>query len=392
MRGRPVPRALRGTIATAVLWAASACASAPPVDVSIDPAERWIPVDLAAVCVPVVEGTLDGRSAALVLDTGVSVTVVDSTWAAEAGMRTEGGYAVSAAAGTRDARRGRPVDIAFGGVALRGIRPLVLDLSWFEWYFGAAPLAIVGSELFENAVVDLDYPNARVAVRDPASAPRLDGNATTALPLLPAATLRLRRVTVEIGGRDFGLDLDTGSNGNLTIDREAAARAGVEPGADDGVGVTIGVAGEVHEPIARVDSVALAGLVLTHVPVRLAEPRPDRSGRVGCGVLRRFRAIFDYPRERLHLLAEGGWRDVPFVENRSGIVPGPHPGGLEVVSVKEDGPAEGIGLRAGDVIVAVDGRRIDAVDGSPVGWIYGPSGTAVELELSTGDRRTLVLR
>ncbi|MDX1660709.1 MAG: pepsin/retropepsin-like aspartic protease family protein [Gemmatimonadota bacterium] len=383
----PAPR---GLIGAAVVWIAVACTSVPRATVSIDPAERWIPLDLSPVCVPIVEGAIDGRPAALVLDTGVSVTLVDSTWAATVGMETAGGYAVNAPGGTRGVRRGEAVDLAFGGVALSGVRPLVLDLSWFAWYFGVESVAIVGSELFRSAVVDLDYRNARVAVRDPASPSRVPAGATTTLPLEPAATLRLREVTGRIGGRAFGLELDTGSNGNLTVARRDAALAGVEPGPDAREAVTVGVAGEVRETVTRIDSLVLAGLAVRDVPTRLSDE--DGAGTLGCGVLRRFRAVFDYPEERLHLVAGSGWRDVPFVENRSGIVPGPHPRGIEVVRVIGGGAAEEAGLRAGDVIVVVDGVAVEALPGSPVAWIYGPAGTRVELELSGGARRTLELR
>jgi carboxyl-terminal processing protease len=69
------------------------------------------------------------------------------------------------------------------------------------------------------------------------------------------------------------------------------------------------------------------------------------------------------------------------------------PRGLEVLDVFPDGPAAKAGLKAGDLIVAVDGKSLKGESSADATTeIKGPSGTQVELTIvSDGDRRVETL-
>jgi carboxyl-terminal processing protease len=61
---------------------------------------------------------------------------------------------------------------------------------------------------------------------------------------------------------------------------------------------------------------------------------------------------------------------------------------LRVVSVMPDGPAAERGIRPGDRLIAVDGRRVGATEpGLAAALLEGPEGSAVTLTLQRGDRR-----
>jgi S1-C subfamily serine protease len=114
---------------------------------------------------------------------------------------------------------------------------------------------------------------------------------------------------------------------------------------------------------------------------------------LGTAVLRRFRVITDYPRDRLWVIADPQAVAEPFRKNRSGVrslFRGSH---LEITHVSRGSPAEASGLREGDKIVAVNGQTIDAAyitDGREL-WGERPSGTIIELTLSDGAKRSLTL-
>jgi len=78
------------------------------------------------------------------------------------------------------------------------------------------------------------------------------------------------------------------------------------------------------------------------------------SGNVGIG----FAVPSNTVREVLPELARGGRIERPFM----GVTSAPHPSGAEVQGVTPGGPADGAGLRAGDVITGVDGAPVSDPD------------------------------
>jgi predicted metalloprotease with PDZ domain len=84
--------------------------------------------------------------------------------------------------------------------------------------------------------------------------------------------------------------------------------------------------------------------------------------------------------------------DVPFEKDRSGIGAVLLPTGFQLVNVAVGSPAERAGLRAGDLVVAIDGESVD-FSYVRIHARLGtrPAGTVFRLALQDGRVVTLVL-
>jgi predicted aspartyl protease len=180
---------------------------------------------------------------------------------------------------------------------------------------------IIGIDLFEDRVLELDHARRRMIVHD--SLPALEAG-TRRLDLRWRGSLPLVPVTLDTGTRRFEvpLVLNTGSSGALTVNGTFAARYGL-PGSLERQG-TARVSG-VGPKSARADRVILPALVIGGVELRgvpsvVGRPSPggDLFGdMVGMQILERFRTVLDLRDDALYLEPVPG-ADRPF-PRRSGF-------------------------------------------------------------------------
>jgi len=129
-----------------------------------------------------------------------------------------------------------------------------------------------------------------------------------------------------------------------------------------------GVDGLVFETTtARIDAIRLGNLVIDHPLVALSADTDgpfameDIGVNLGGNVLRRFKVIVDYPRNRVILEPNSHFHD-PFPSDASGLVleaEGPEFKRVLVRGVVQGSPADRAGLKEGDVITAIDGESTD---------------------------------
>ena len=126
-----------------------------------------------------------------------------------------------------------------------------------------------------------------------------------------------------------------------------------------------GIGGQEDNIVGRVESVEIGPFSIGRPVVRFADARggalarTDFDALIGMELLRRFRVIFDYSRQRVILepnanLAEAMEADMSGVSLKS---TGPALEHIEVADVHENTPASTADLRPGDRIVSIDGRK-----------------------------------
>jgi S1-C subfamily serine protease len=171
-------------------------------------------------------------------------------------------------------------------------------------------------------------------------------------------------VAGDIDGVPGTFQLDTGSRSTLDLmtpfvaKNDLVARFGAKVQGVNGWGV----GGPARSWIVRGHRFSFGGVSVEAPVVGLAQAHAGAfseaytAGNVGAGVLKKFNIVWDYPRLQIFFERNTHYND-PDVFNRAGVWVNLGGGGFEVVDVFAGSPAADGGLKAGDRIIAVDGKQ-----------------------------------
>ena len=244
----------------------------------------------------------DSRPLRFVLDSGAGRMVVDRAVADELGLAREGsGYVMGAGAGALRVEYVRDVTLTLPGMTSSGHELAALDLAPLATTVGGRVDGVIGYQVFERAVVEIDYPAGRVTFRAPERyAYRGPG---VELPIdierrwpFVRGELVLEDGTV-IADR-FLVDSGSSDSVDHPIVRDMAGRRETETG--------VGLGAPTRGHIARARAFRLGTFTVEAPTVACCGATEETSRLIGSGVLRRFRVIFDYARRRLILERPGG--------------------------------------------------------------------------------------
>jgi hypothetical protein len=284
-----------------------------------------------------------------VLDSGANSCVIHRAFAAELGLRPLGAGAGSGAGAGPVAYDRYRDDIGFSiaGTPFPCPHAVGIDLASQPAILGTAIDGILGTDLFSHFVVETDYELQVVRLHDRSRFSYAGAGAR--VPFTLDRRLPMISATLTAGGQTAQrrLLVDTGSQDAIDDDWVLRARRTSEATAGVGLGQTF------RTSFGRLSEAAIGPFRFTDVP--------SYSGGVplvGGEVLQRFTVIFDWPRAELilepHRYLSGSLGDVgaPGLSLRQGAA-----GQVAIEEVIAGSPAARAGLRAGDVIVAVDGTR-----------------------------------
>ena len=213
--------------------------------------------------------------------------------------------------------------------------------------------------------------------------------------------MRLYQQFPEVDGMYDGhpgtFGIDTGSRFSLILTGPWAAKNAIKPKSGTLVEAMTGwgVGGASHGLVMQGGLLTLGSVQIPHP---LTEIGTDKGGataadffpnNIGGGILKRFVVTLDYQHQALYLKPVPGPVADLDTFDRSGMWINEAEGGYKIVDVTKGAPADQAGLKAGDVIMGVDGKpaRDVALTDLRLKLRNDPPGTVVKLAVRRGDEK-----
>jgi hypothetical protein len=343
-----------------------------------------------------IPSTVNGHPVNLILDSGAGISVLDSAFAKSAKIKGGGSIGVMGVGGNSTMQLAPNLQVKMGGLTLSPITAGLIDLSGVSADMGHPMPLILGKEVLNQLVIDIDFQRHKIAFRDPQGFSGPPG----------AVRLELGRhgdnhtvpVSVE-GAAPVPFDFDLGNGSPLIVYAAYRDRTHLLDGKRQSLTLTSGVGGAKPDKMATVGSIALGGVQMTQIPAAFPDAGDDAvssdrtAGNIGLPVFKRFRLMTDYPHNAVWLTPNASALGEPFPKRRSGLNVTLVGDRLKVLLVAPGSLAAQTGWKEGDEITVIDGQKIGpAYPGSPLSrWAEGPAGTEVTLNLADGSTRKLTL-
>ena len=372
-----------------------------PVSWLAAPGTAKLPFDYRARHVWLKASVNGGPPENFLFDTGASVTVIDSGWAATHGLKTEGrmqAAGAGAAGGASFATLGslRVASAVNDGVELKDVKVAVLDVNpSFEPMFWRSMAGVIGYDVISRFVVTVDYDDSLLVLHDPATW-KYTG---TEKPLSMVMNGTVPALEGRFDDADKGLfRLDVGSSSTVDVHAPFAKKTGIV----NRMGKTtrfdgVGFGGSFSSEVGRLRSMSLGPyewddpvVVVSHA-TEGAFASEEFAGNIGNRILERFRVTFDYERRQVYLEPGKRYADRDHL-TRAGVLMTKREGRVSVESVLANSPAEHAGMRPGDEVLAVDDREIARWDLPEISALFdeGEPGRKVAVRVRRGESEKLL--
>jgi len=333
-----------------------------------------IPIELRSDAI-ILRARVNGRGPyEFVWDTGSAGVVLDSGLAGELGLATEKPEVVRGVGSDPVTISDVPdAVVTIGGVKAhaRPARATNLD-EILRPYAGQQVLGLIGNDLAERYVVELDYDAGRLRLHDPAGY-EYSGSGEI-IPVRRRGWTFAEATVVFPGGRvirgEFVVDTAAAATAAVFLNRPVVVRERIlgldQPMIDV---MSAGISGPARFRLTRIEKLRLGGLEIERPTTALSLDETgvltssEFTGILGAEILSRFKVIFDYARDRV-ILEKGRRFDEPFEADMSGlffVAEGQGFDSLRVIEVVEDSPAAHAGLLVDDRIIAIDDKPVAGI-------------------------------
>ena len=326
------------------------------------------------------------------LDTAASRSLIDGGFAQSLGLKLLGDQQITGAGGSVQGSYAREVSLRLLGVELRSQTLSTLPLDFLVQLEGRKIPVILGYDLFSRFVVEIDYAAKYISLFDPQSF-RYRGSGEI-IPITLHNNQPYLRAKLVLPGRapiEGEYVVDTGSSNSLMLAKAFAAEQNVLASVGKTVqGRARGVGGETPLVVGRVAALQLGRFTIGNPVTFFPDGEivaPGKAGNIGGKILRRFRVIFDYSRQRI-ILERNEHFSEPDEYDMSGVslsLVGTTLQTIKVTRIFENSPAAEVGLKPEDIILAIDGRPASEIGLSKIREMFKQGGRKYQLTIKRGE-------
>ncbi|WP_458331399.1 aspartyl protease family protein [Peijinzhouia sedimentorum] len=291
------------------------------------------------------------------------------------------------------------VTLSLPGITGRGQTLLALgeDFLQLKSFMGLEIHGIIGYELFQKYIVEIDYDQELLTFYEPASfkPPRayesIDITIEEFKPYIEAQITQ--KDNSKISGKFL---IDTGASMAISMDVSADEEIYIpEKNIEALLGRAIG--GDISGFISRTKEVKFGSLEFSDVLTSYPNPGsytealriPGRKGTIGGNILNRVNVIFDYPNKKIYA-RKGQLYKKKFEYNMLGIeviAEGTKLDKFRIVNVVETSPAAHNGVKEGDYIIKINGIDVDNYNLTKISNMFRDrEGRRIRLRLRRGDQ------
>lgn len=316
--------------------------------------------------------SIGGKDVPMILDSGAGVTLIDSDLAKDIRAKSNGEIPVGGAG--EQAQKGAlltDTTVWLSGKRAKSNVFLAMPLKPMFPFEGRRMHGILGADLFNRYIVQIDYPAAKVRLYDPAT--YVHRGKSPSLPLTFANNLP--QIDVKLNVPTLGLTpgvamIDTGASGTVTLTAQFAKKHDLEAKLPKGPSAPLsgGVGGLTQGRILRLDGIQIGEHSLAKPVGMVTLSKGGATGSaagydclIGADILKRFVVTFDYKTKQVWFEPATDLK-APFGVDHAGLLlkaDGPDFREFIVYGTIPESPAAEAGLLPEDEVTHIDGSPIN---------------------------------